>query len=251
VDKPGNWTSFDVVAVARKIVGVRRTGHGGTLDPMATGVLPVLVGGATKFTERLHTAAKVYAAVVRFGSETETDDREGKTTEMASPPSRDVAEHALAGFRGVIEQRPPAYAAVKVGGRPAYARARAGEQLDLAARKVQVLRLDVTHWSSDAEMGLLVVCSSGTYVRSLARDIGRAASSAAHLASLRRLAVGALEVEDAITIELLRGEGRDAAVARLREPSDALLELRERYLSEPADKLVRGEEKLVRGEAVS
>jgi tRNA pseudouridine55 synthase len=241
IDKPEGWTSFDVVAVVRKVVGVRRTGHGGTLDPLATGVLPVLIGSATKFTERLHTATKVYVAVVRFGHETETDDREGKMTRVAPPPSRDVAERALAGFRGVIEQRPPAYAAVKVAGRPAYARARAGEQFDLAARKVQVLRLDVTDWSSDAEMRLLVVCSSGTYVRSLARDVGRAASSAAHLSSLRRLAVGALEAQAAVPIDTLRREGHEAAVARLREPSDALLVLSDRYLSAPADRLVSGE----------
>jgi tRNA pseudouridine55 synthase len=241
VDKPEGWTSFDVVAVARRVVGVRRTGHGGTLDPMATGVLPILVGAATKFTERLHTATKVYVAVVRFGHETETDDREGKTTRVAPPPTRDTAEHALASFRGVIEQRPPAYAAVKVGGRPAYARARAGEQVELAAREVQVTRLEMTDWSSDAEMRVLVVCSSGTYVRSLARDIGLSASSAAHLASLRRLAVGALEADGAVPIETLRREGHDAAVARLREPNDSLLVLNDRYLSAPADRLVSGE----------
>jgi len=241
IHKPAGWTSFDVVAVARTVVGVRRTGHGGTLDPMATGLLPVLVGSATKFTDRLHTAPKVYAAVVRFGHETETDDAQGTITRMAAPPSRELAERALASFRGLIEQRPPAYAAVKVGGRPAYARARAGEKLDLAARRVQVSRLDVTHWPSESDLGLLVVCSSGTYVRALARDIGRSASSAAHLAALRRLAVGALEVRDAIDIESLRRAGRDAALALLRPPSDELLALDARYLSDPADKLVGGE----------
>ena len=220
---------------------MRRTGHGGTLDPMATGVLPILVGTATKFTERLHTATKVYVALVRFGHETETDDREGKITRVAPPPTRDAAEHALASFRGVIEQRPPAYAAVKVGGRPAYARARAGEQLELAAREVQVHRLEMTEWSADSEMRLLVVCSSGTYIRSLARDIARSASSAAHLAALRRLAVGALEADSAVPIETLRREGHDAALARLREPNDSLLVLNDRYLSAPADRLVSGE----------
>jgi tRNA pseudouridine55 synthase len=241
IDKPAGWTSFDVVAVARKVVGVRHTGHGGTLDPMATGLLPVLVGAATKFTDRLHTAPKVYAALVRFGHETDTDDAQGKMTRVGTPPSRDAAEHALASFRGVIEQRPPAYAAVKVGGRPAYARARAGEQLELAARTVQVFRLDVTRWSADGDLGLLVVCSSGTYVRSLARDIGRTAASAAHLAALRRLAVGALDVRDATDIESLRRDGRDAALARMRMPSEELLALDARYLSEPADRLVGGE----------
>ncbi len=238
VDKPAGWTSFDVVAVARKVVGVRRVGHGGTLDPLATGLLPVLVGPATKFVERLHTAPKVYAALVRFGRETTTDDREGTITRESPAPTQDDAESALAGFRGVISQRPPTYAAVKVGGRRAYARARAGETIELAAREVRVSRLDVTRWSTDTDLGLLVVCSSGTYVRSLARDLGRAAGSAAHLAGLRRLAVGALEVSDAIGIEELRRDGRDAALARLLPARDELLTLHARYLMEPADKLV-------------
>jgi len=238
IDKPAGWTSFDVVAVARSVVGVRRVGHGGTLDPLATGMLPILVGPATKFVERLHTAPKVYAALVRFGAETTTDDRQGEVTRTAAAPEHAVAERALAGFRGVISQVPPAYAAVKVGGRPAYARARAGETVELAAREVRVTRLDATRWSSEADLGLLVVCSSGTYVRSLARDLGRAVGSAAHLAGLRRLAVGALEVADAIGIDELRRAGREAALARLRVAGEDLLALPTRYLSEPADRLI-------------
>lgn len=238
VDKPEGWTSFDVVAVSRRVFAVRKVGHGGTLDPLATGVLPVLVGPATKFVERLHTATKVYAALVRFGAETTTDDREGEVTRESPAPARADAESALAGFRGVIAQVPPAFAAVKVGGRPAYARARAGETMTLAAREVQVMRLDVTDWSSEDDLGLLVVCSSGTYVRSLARDLGRAAGSAAHLAGLRRLAVGALEVSGATGIEDLRRAGKEAALARLRPVGDDLLALPARYLSEPADRLV-------------
>ena len=238
VDKPAGWTSFDVVAVARKTLGVRRVGHGGTLDPAATGLLPILVGDATKFTERLHTAPKVYLALVRFGTETDTDDREGKVTRTSPAPARGDAEAALGRFRGVIAQIPPDYAAVKVGGRPAYARARAGETLTLAAREVQVHRLDVTRWSSETDLGLLVVCSSGTYVRSLARDLGRATGSAAHLAGLRRLAVGALEVADATSIDALRREGQGAATARIRAVGDELLVLPGRYLTDAADKLL-------------
>ena len=180
----------------------------------------------------------MYAALVSFGHETDTDDREGKVTRQADPPSRDAAEAALAEFRGVIQQIPPAYAAVKVGGRPAYARARAGETVVLAAREVQVLRLDVTRWSGEHDLGLLVVCTSGTYVRSLARDLGRAAGSAAHLAGLRRLAVGALEVSDATSVDALRRGGREAATARIRPLGDELLALDSRYLREPAGKLV-------------
>ncbi len=238
IDKPAGWTSFDVVAVSRRTLGVRTVGHGGTLDPAATGLLPVLVGTATKFVERLHTAPKVYAALVRFGTETDTDDREGTPTRSAPPPERALAEAALHGFRGVIQQRPPAYAAVKVNGRRAYARARAGETIELPAREVRVLRLEVTRWSGESDLGLLVVCTSGTYVRSIARDLGRASGSAAHLAGLRRLAVGALDVRDAVSIDDLRRIGREAAILRLRPVGDDLLALDPAYLAEPADRLV-------------
>ncbi len=226
------------------MLGLRRVGHGGTLDPLATGLLPVLVGTGTKFFDSMHAAPKVYAAIVRFGTETTTDDREGRVTRTAAPPVRVDAESGLAGFRGVITQRPPDYAAVKVGGRPAYARARAGETIELAAREVQVHRLEVTRWSSDSDLGLLVACSSGTYIRSLARDLGRAVGSAAHLAALRRLAVGDLEVDDATPIDVLRSAGRDAAIARLRPADAALLALDPRYLTVAADRLVPEETKM-------
>jgi tRNA pseudouridine55 synthase len=238
VDKPAGWTSHDVVAVARGILGLRRIGHGGTLDPAATGLLPLVVGSATKYVDRLHTAAKVYVARVRFGTETSTDDAEGESTRTAPCPPRERVEAALESFRGVIQQRPSAYSAVKVGGRPAYARARSGEAIELAAREVHVHRLDVTSWPAEDEIGLLVVCSSGTYVRAIARDLGRATDSAAHLVALRRLAVGALDVRDAIGIDALRAAGREAALARLVAADDALLALDERYLQEPADRLV-------------
>lgn len=237
IDKPGEWTSHDVVAVVRGVLGERHVGHGGTLDPLATGLLPVLVGSATKFVERLHTASKVYAARVRFGHETATDDRAGAATRTAPPPDRGRVEDALATFRGVIAQRPPAYAAVKVGGRKAYARARAGETVELAAREVQVFRLEMTRWS-EAECELLMVCSSGTYVRAIARDLGRSVASAAHLGALRRLAVGSLDVRDAVGIEALRAAGRDTAIARLRPVGDDLLALDERYLTAPASRLI-------------
>ena len=175
---------------------------------------------------------------MRFGAETDTDDREGKVTRVSAAPTRGDAEAALGAFRGAITQTPPDYAAVKVGGRPAYARARAGETLHLAAREVQVHRLDVTRRSADTDLGLLVVCSSGTYVRSLARDLGRATGSSAHLAGLRRLAVGALEGSDATLIDVLRLEGQDAALMRVRPLGDELLVLPGRYLTEDAGKLV-------------
>lgn len=226
------------MAVARGVLGARRVGHGGTLDPLATGLLPLLAGPATKFVDRLHTAPKVYVARVRFGHETTTDDAEGAPGRSAPVPTGDAVAAALEGFQGVIQQQPPAYAALKVGGRRAYSRARSGESVDLPAREVQVFRIGMTRWSKEGEVTLLVVCSGGTYVRAIARDLGRRAGSAAHLAGLRRLAVGALEVRDAVGIEALRQAGRDAALARLRPATDAVLALDQRYLSEPVDRLV-------------
>jgi tRNA pseudouridine55 synthase len=224
--------------VARGVLGVRRVGHGGTLDPLATGLLALLVGATTRETERLHTAPKVYDALVRFGSETATDDREGETTRSAAAPSGagDI-EPALVPLRGAIQQIPPAYAAVKVGGRTAYSRARAGEPVELAAREVQVHRLEMTDWNPP-DARLLIVCGSGTYVRSIARDLGRALGSAAHLAALRRLAIGAIDLADAVGIEALRAAGRDAAVARLHVMDESTLALPRRYLEESAGKIV-------------
>jgi tRNA pseudouridine55 synthase len=238
IDKPEGWTSHDVVAVARGVLGMRRIGHGGTLDPLATGLLALLVGETTRATERIHTAPKVYDALVRFGSETATDDREGEITRSAATPAgREAVESALVPLRGAIQQVPPAYAAVKVGGRTAYSRARRGETVELAAREVQVHRLEMTQWNAP-DARLFIVCSSGTYVRSIARDLGRALASAAHLAALRRLAIGGLDVADAVGIEALRAAGRDAAVARLRVMDDRVLVLPRRYLDESAGKIV-------------
>jgi tRNA pseudouridine55 synthase len=220
------------------VLGTRRVGHGGTLDPQATGLLPVLVGTATKFADRIHEASKVYDAVVRFGSETATDDREGPVTREAAVPTltERAIESALAALRGVIAQVPPQYAALKVAGRPAYARARRGETVDLAARSVQVFRLDVIE-SASPDVRLLVVCSSGTYVRSIARDLGRALSSAAHLARLRRLAVGALESRDALAPDELRARGPQAR-GLLRPANEDLLTLDPRFLEQSAATIV-------------
>jgi len=220
------------------VLGTKRVGHGGTLDPQATGLLPVLVGSATKFADRIHEATKVYDALVRFGAETATDDREGTVTRESAIPSLalEAIEPALAALRGVIAQVPPQYAALKVSGSPAYARARRGETVALAARSVQVFRLDVIE-IAPPDLRLLVVCSSGTYVRAIARDLGRALGSAAHLARLRRLAVGALEARDAIAPDQLRARGREVA-ALLRPANDDLLTLDPRFLGASAATIV-------------
>ena len=241
IDKPLGWTSFDVVAVARRALGAKRVGHGGTLDPLATGLLPLLVGTATKFADRLHTASKVYAALVTFGSETTTDDREGAVTREAPVPalSEQALDAALAAFRGAIAQVPPAFAAVKVDGRRAYSRARGGETMELAARAVTVERLAIASWEPPS-LRLLVVCSTGTYIRSLARDLGQATASAAHLGGLRRLAVGALTLDDAMTVEALRLNWGTPTAARLLQADDRILPLAERFREAPAAELLSG-----------
>ena len=239
VDKPTGWTSHDVVAVCRRQAGRVRTGHGGTLDPLASGVLPILFGGATKFVERLHTAPKVYGARILFGTETSTDDAAGEVTRHAPAPTLtpDELESALDAFRGEITQVPPDHSAVKVGGRTAYSRARAGEQLALRSRQVRVERFDPALWYPPS-LRCVVVCSSGTYIRSLARDLGRAVGSAAHLAGLVRLAVGALELEAAIPIESVRAATGEILAARLVPAGDAVLSLAERFRTEPAHRLL-------------
>lgn len=239
VDKPLDWTSHDVVAVCRRVSGRARTGHGGTLDPQASGVLPILFGPATRFVERLHTAPKAYAATIVFGHETTTDDREGTPTRAAGAPGGGVAEidPALDAFRGEIDQVPPDYAAVKVGGRRAYDRARAGERLVLTARRVRIDRFSIAEWQPPVLRGL-VICSSGTYIRSLARDLGRALGSAAHLGGLVRIAVGALDLANATTMDTVRGLDAEGLAALLRPADTSLLTLDPRLLTDPARTIV-------------
>lgn len=241
IDKPGGWTSHDVVAAVRSVLGVKRVGHGGTLDPLATGLLPVLVGAATKYADRLHAAPKVYAAVILFGSETATDDREGVVRREAAVPlvDRVALDSALEAFRGGIQQVPPDFAAVKVGGRRAYAIARSGSAVRIEPRAVRIDRLAIADWRPPA-LRLVVVCGSGTYVRALARDIGRALGSAAHLGALRRLAVGALSVDQAVDAGSIRALGRSALVARLLPTDDRLLEMDDRYRTSSAEDVLRG-----------
>jgi tRNA pseudouridine55 synthase len=241
VDKPSGWTSFDVVAALRTTLRVKRVGHAGTLDPLATGLLPVLVGSATKFANTLHRAPKVYAARIVFGAETTTDDRGGTPRRAAAPPSLDVAslDAALEEFRGDIAQIPPDFAAIKIEGRRAYDIARGGGEVRAEARIVVVHRLAIASWRSPS-LRVLIVCGSGTYVRSLARDLGRALGSAAHLGALRRLAVGALDVADASDVGALRAAGAGGIVERLRPADERLLELDRRYFDADAETLLSG-----------
>ena len=204
VDKPAGWTSFDVVARVRRLLGERKIGHAGTLDPAATGVLPIAVGSARKTLEYLAGADKTYVAKITFGVETETDDAEGVVTAVddASALNAAAVESVLAGFLGARSQIPPMYAAIKVGGRRLYELARRGETVERPPRPVVFHRLELLAWEPPTAT-LLVDCSKGTYVRALARDLGTALGPGAHLSGLVRTRTGPFRLEEAITLEAL------------------------------------------------
>lgn len=202
VDKPSGMTSHDVVARVRRLAGTRKVGHAGTLDPMATGVLLVGVDRATRLLGHLTLTEKAYDATVRLGAATTTDDAEGETVSTASVAhlTEDDVRSAAGAFVGAIEQKPSAVSAVKVDGRRAYARVRAGEDVDLPARWVTVHELlvtDVRPGDEVFDVDVSVRCSSGTYIRAIARDLGAALGVGGHLTRLRRTAVGPFTLADA------------------------------------------------------
>jgi tRNA pseudouridine55 synthase len=208
VDKPGGMTSHDVVARVRRLAGTRKVGHAGTLDPMATGVLVLGVNRATRLLGHLTLTEKAYDATIRLGVATTTDDAEGETTATVSTDgvADATVRAALAALVGEIEQVPSAVSAIKVGGRRAYERVRAGEQVELAARRVTVHALEVTDLRRDTgtlDVDVSVRCSSGTYVRAIARDTGAALGVGGHLTALRRTAVGPFTTEAARTLDAL------------------------------------------------
>jgi tRNA pseudouridine55 synthase len=201
IDKPVGWTSFDVVARARRILGERRIGHAGTLDPAATGVLPLAVGVATKTLEYLNDASKTYLAEVTFGVETDSHDVDGRVTRVAGAESltAETIEGALALFRGPIAQIPPMHAAIKVGGRKLYELARRGEEIPRAARAVTFHHLELMEWVPSTAT-LVVDCSKGTYIRALARDLGAELGTGAYLSNLIRLRSGPFHLCQALTM---------------------------------------------------
>jgi tRNA pseudouridine55 synthase len=221
VDKPEGWTSHDVVAFLRPILGTRRVGHAGTLDPLATGLLVVLYGRATRLADALHATPKTYVAEIALGSETTTDDREGEATASADVPelSDAMVRTALAAFVGRHEQVPPSYSAVHVRGQRAYARSRRGETLTLEPRPVEIYELELLSHEA-ARLGIRVGCSSGTYIRALARDVGRTLGTRAHLAALRRFTVGPFTVDQALAPARIREIGAVALAAHV-VPEDA------------------------------
>ena len=210
IDKAGGWTSHDVVAKVRSVTGVRKAGHAGTLDPMATGLLVLGIGRATRLLRFVQDAPKTYLATARFGVATESLDADGAVLSREPMPiaATDV-EDALTRFRGDIFQVPPMVSALKVEGRRLYELAREGKTVAREARAVTIHQLDLVDFapSDYPEVTFLVTCSKGTYVRTLADDIARALGGRAHLASLRRTSIGSLEVEAGHSIEEIRSEG--------------------------------------------
>jgi tRNA pseudouridine55 synthase len=202
VDKPAGWTSHDVVGRCRRLAGTRKVGHAGTLDPMATGVLVLGIGRATRLLGHLALTDKAYDATVRLGATTVTDDAEGEvvTTQDASAVTDEAVLAGMAALTGAIAQVPSAVSAVKVDGVRSYARVRAGEQVELAARSVVVSRFELRARRRD-ELDVTVECTSGTYVRALARDLGAALGVGAHLTALRRTRVGPFDLARARTLE--------------------------------------------------
>lgn len=205
VDKPIGLTSHDVVQIIRRGTNIHRAGHTGTLDPRASGVLVVLIGPAVRLSEYVSASDKRYQATIHLGSTTDTFDSEGKITSSGSVDSitEDQFEQALAKFVGEIQQVPPPYSAIKVKGRKAYERARQGEEVELQARTIQVYSLELLEWNPP-EAVIDVFCSSGTYVRSLANDLGVELGCGAHLVGLRRTKSGRFTLRDAVPLRRLQ-----------------------------------------------
>ncbi len=205
VDKPVGMTSHDVVQAIRNGTGLRRAGHTGTLDPRASGVLVILVGPAVRLSEFVSASDKRYQAIIRLGSTTDTFDADGKFVRSGEPVNvtEDQFEAVLKTFIGEIEQTPPPYSAVKVQGRKAYEMARQGEAVDLTPRKIIVHHLEVLEWAPP-EVVIDVHCSSGTYVRSLANDLGNSLGCGAYLVGLRRTKSGRFSLRDATPLRKLQ-----------------------------------------------
>jgi tRNA pseudouridine55 synthase len=243
IDKPAGMTSHDVVARVRKITGHRRVGHTGTLDPFATGVLVVLVGGATRLAQILSGAEKEYEAEIRLGHATDTGDVTAQRVSEAASQShakaqstqsfrKEEIEAVLASLRGEIEQIPPMYSAKKVAGRKLYELARRGEEIERKPVRVNISEFEILgsdgavptpHDGDSHDLKVRVVCSAGTYVRTLAEDFGKRIGVGAHLAELRRTRAGRFKIEDAITLEQLDEETRSGSVAEMLISPDAAL----------------------------
>lgn len=252
LDKPQGLTSTRAVGRVKRLYDAAKAGHAGTLDPLATGILPIALGEATKTVPFVVEGDKAYRFTVRFGAETDTDDAEGRVVETSDRrPTREEIEAALADFTGEIAQVPPRFSALKVDGARAYDLAREEETFELAPRTVTITRLDLADHPDADHCVLEAECGKGTYVRSIARDLGRALQCLGHVESLRRTRVGAFGTADAVTmaeIEAAAGEGQDALLALLRPVETALQDLPALSLSSAdAARLRQGQAVLLRG----
>jgi tRNA pseudouridine55 synthase len=235
VDKPAAMTSHDVVLAARRAFGESRIGHAGTLDPFATGLLVLLLGRATRLLPHLDGVPKEYDATIVLGRETETDDLHGDTVREADPPTDAAIAEAITRLTGMLEQVPPAYSAKRVGGRRAYEAARAGTALALAPSRVEVFGWRGVKRDGD-RLHCTIACGGGTYVRALARDLGRLTGSAAHLSELRRVRSGPFRVQEAVTLDAIR-----SGEASLRPALDALPTIPHVVIeADDAERILRG-----------
>ncbi|MEE8189007.1 MAG: tRNA pseudouridine(55) synthase TruB [Kiloniellales bacterium] len=247
VDKPSGLTSTQVVGRVRRILNAQKIGHGGTLDPLATGLLPLALGEATKTVSYVLGGAKSYRFTLRWGQATATDDSEGQVTAVSDHrPDEAEIRAVLPRFQGWIEQVPPNFSAIKVAGRRAYERARAKEDFALEARQVEIHRLDLVALEGPDHAIFEADCGKGTYMRALARDLGTVLGTCAHVVALRRTAAGPFVEEDAISLESLEALGHSAAA------SGALLPIETALDDIPALALSETEAKRLRcGQAVS
>ena len=224
IDKPAGYTSFQVVSLVRRLSGVRRVGHAGTLDPSATGVLVVCLGQATRLSEYVMEATKVYRAEVHLGITTDTLDATGKPLSQADPSniSRQQVEDALTAFVGEIDQVPPMFSALKHGGEPLYRYARAQIQVERQARRVTIYRLQLLAFQPPLAT-IEVECGKGTYIRALAHDLGQQLGCGAHLAALARLRVGPFTLDDACSLPELEAAFQEGCWQSLLHPADVAL----------------------------
>jgi tRNA pseudouridine55 synthase len=224
INKPPGKTSFSVVSAVRRLSRENRVGHGGTLDPAASGVLPICLGQGTRVTEFLLEAPKAYQAEIEFGVATDTDDATGKIISWGDPSgvSRQKLLSALNSFRGLVSQTPPMYSAVKQGGKPLYKLARQGIEVKRQSRLRWIYRLELKSWQPPLAT-IIVECERGTYIRALARDLGQLLGCGAHLRSLLRLRCGPFDIKDAVSLSQLEDAFRDGYWQELIYPIDFVL----------------------------
>jgi tRNA pseudouridine55 synthase len=252
LDKPVGMTSTHAVSVVKRLFQARRAGHAGTLDPLASGLLPIALGEATKTVPFVMDGRKIYRFTVRWGEERDTDDAEGRVIEIsAERPTAEAIRALIPRFSGLIEQVPPRFSAVKIGGERAYDLARDGEAVELAPRPIEVHHLELVETPDPDHSVLAAECGKGTYVRALARDMGRALGCFGHVTALRRTAVGPFAEQNAIALETLQRMPPDdpmiAAAALLPVEAGLAALPALRVSSADAGRLARGQAVLLRG----